>query len=347
MYLTKYSMILSQKVAFQKKSCSSLTSSKEFRRAFKLKGKLVNQRATCGSKSRNTFNNSNKHNFANLNRYLTVPGRLHDAVEFSPKTNKRSTISNSQSHLAALFALVGAASLFIPVDASLAWALHEEPANALSIPTWAIHISSLIEWLVAMGLIWQYADVVGNPKWKGLTWGMVPLHTSGICACTFHFFYNSENVESLVALQAFLTLVGNFTLWWAAYRIYLSVQEEEEEEEVLEELPEPAGLVPMKGGEVLAATKEESEDADPFLDLTDLGQVLSEDTDFVFVGKLAAISVAGAFAVKYGSLLIDAPFEADIRVALGIIFIPTGFNILKWIYRSVDSKKTLVQQDTF
>eukprot|EP00959_Pyramimonas_sp_CCMP1952_P269271 5629329-Pyramimonas_sp.AAC.2 len=49
--------------------------------------------------------------------------------------------------------------------------------------------------LVAMGLVWQYADVCGNPKWKGLTWGMLPLHTSGICACTYHFFYNSPEVE--------------------------------------------------------------------------------------------------------------------------------------------------------
>jgi len=79
--------------------------------------------------------------------------------------------------------------------------VRDEPANALSIPTWAIHVSSLVEWLVAMGLVWQYADVCGNPRWKGLTWGMLPLHTSGICACTYHFFYNSEKVEWLVALQ--------------------------------------------------------------------------------------------------------------------------------------------------
>jgi threonine/homoserine/homoserine lactone efflux protein len=84
--------------------------------------------------------------------------------------------------------------------------------------------------LVAMGLVWQYADVCGNQKWKGLTWGMLPLHTSGICACTYHLFYNSHNVESLVALQALLTLIGNFTLWWAAYRIFQSTQEEEEGE---------------------------------------------------------------------------------------------------------------------
>lgn len=32
---------------------------------------------------------------------------------------------------------------------------HAEPANALSIPTWAIHFSSVYEWMFAMGLVWK------------------------------------------------------------------------------------------------------------------------------------------------------------------------------------------------
>ena len=63
-----------------------------------------------------------------------------------------------------------------------------EPANALSVPCWIIHISSLVEFLVAMGFCWRWADVVGNPTWKGLTWGLLPLHSSGITACTYHLF---------------------------------------------------------------------------------------------------------------------------------------------------------------
>ena len=63
-----------------------------------------------------------------------------------------------------------------------------EPANALSIPCWIIHVSSLVEFLVAMGFCWRWADVVGNPTWKGLTWGLLPLHSSGITACTYHLF---------------------------------------------------------------------------------------------------------------------------------------------------------------
>jgi hypothetical protein len=56
---------------------------------------------------------------------------------------------------------------------------HPEPANALSIPTWVVHASSLLEWLVAMKLISEHADTSGNPRWKGMTWGMIPSHTSG------------------------------------------------------------------------------------------------------------------------------------------------------------------------
>jgi hypothetical protein len=60
---------------------------------------------------------------------------------------------------------------------------HTEPANALSLPTWLVHTSSLIEWLAAMKLIWEHADVSGNPRWKGMTFAMIPSHVriSVIC----------------------------------------------------------------------------------------------------------------------------------------------------------------------
>jgi len=71
-----------------------------------------------------------------------------------------------------------------------------------------------------MSLAWRYAEAVGDERWKGLTWGMVPALGSALCACVWHFFYNSPQLDGLVALQAFLTVVGNGTLWLAAYRIY-------------------------------------------------------------------------------------------------------------------------------
>ena len=60
---------------------------------------------------------------------------------------------------------------------SLGNAFHPEPWNALSLPTWVVHTSSLIEWLAAMKLIWEHAAVANNEKWKGMTWAMIPSHT--------------------------------------------------------------------------------------------------------------------------------------------------------------------------
>lgn len=100
-----------------------------------------------------------------------------------------------------------------------------EPPNALSLPTWAIHVSSVVEWVTAMILVWQYGEASGYQSWKGLSWGMVPLLGGAFCACTWHFFYNSESLEVLVALQGALTFIGNATMCIAAYRIYKSSQE--------------------------------------------------------------------------------------------------------------------------
>lgn len=111
-------------------------------------------------------------------------------------------------------------------DAAQAIAVHTEPANALSLPTWGIHVSSVAEWVTAMALMWKYADLSGNPRWKGMAWGMLPSLGGAMAACTWHFFYNSPDLDFLVALQAFLTMVGNFTCWWAAYRIYVGAKAE-------------------------------------------------------------------------------------------------------------------------
>ncbi|KAI3752090.1 hypothetical protein L2E82_23260 [Cichorium intybus] len=54
----------------------------------------------------------------------------------------------------------------------------------------------------------------------------VPLLLRGaFCACAWHFFYNSESLEVLVAIQGALTVIGNATMCIAAYRIYKSSQE--------------------------------------------------------------------------------------------------------------------------
>jgi len=90
--------------------------------------------------------------------------------------------------------------------------------HALSIPTWIIHISSVLEWIVAIGLIWRYGEVTGDRAWFALAYGMLPALVSAMCACTWHFFDNSPDLEWLVTLQAAMTVLGNCTFclagWW-------------------------------------------------------------------------------------------------------------------------------------
>lgn len=69
-------------------------------------------------------------------------------------------VSNSDAQLKAAAALLVGLGLCMP-DAAQAFNMHQEPDNALSFPTWVIHISSVIEWIVAMGLVWRYAEVTG------------------------------------------------------------------------------------------------------------------------------------------------------------------------------------------
>jgi Protein of unknown function (DUF2499) len=89
--------------------------------------------------------------------------------------------------------------------------------HVLSVPTWIIHISSVIEWSIAIWLIWNYAKLDQFSAWRGLAIAMLPALVSAICACTWHFFDNAESLNWLVEVQAAMTLIGNTTLAIAAY----------------------------------------------------------------------------------------------------------------------------------
>jgi hypothetical protein len=90
--------------------------------------------------------------------------------------------------------------------------------HALSIPTWIIHVSSVLEWVVAIWLIWRYGEVTGDRNWWYLSYAMLPALVSAMCACTWHFFDNTPTLEWLVIVQASTTVIGNCTLcaaaWW-------------------------------------------------------------------------------------------------------------------------------------
>lgn len=94
--------------------------------------------------------------------------------------------------------------------------------HALSIPTWLIHVSSVLEWIVAIWFVWSYGEVTGSRVWRVLSFGMLPALISAMSACTWHFFDNSPDLEWLVMVQATTTVLGNCTLCAAAWWIWRS-----------------------------------------------------------------------------------------------------------------------------
>lgn len=186
---------------------------------------------------------------------------------------------------------------------SLPFVMHSEPVNALSIPTWAIHFSSVFEFLFAMDTIWKFAETTDNPKWKGLTWGMLPLHASGIAACTYHFFYNPSSLQFLVELQAFFTLLGNVTVAIAAYRIAIS------NGWTLRELnPFPKSEVSPEGIAIDEAA------AMPY------NVVAAKESELQLAAKLTALTIGSSYLIKYGELALDLPLTENGIAAGAMVF---------------------------
>lgn len=92
--------------------------------------------------------------------------------------------------------------------------------HVLSIPTWMVHVSSVVEWIAAIWFVWRYAEASGYLAWRSLSFGMLPALVSAMCACTWHFFDNAIALNWLVTLQAAMTVVGNCTVCAAAWWIW-------------------------------------------------------------------------------------------------------------------------------
>jgi hypothetical protein len=223
------------------------------------------------------------------------------------------------------------------VDLTL-WGAHAEPDNALTIATWIIHISSLVEFLVAMGFCWRWADVVKNPTWKGLTWGLIPLHSSGITACTYHLFYN--HIPVLVPLQAFLTCIGNTTAAYATLRIALSngwkLPESAAFLERIATVKKPLVVAANDQTDISQETSEVYQESASLVGFEDLGDALQSDNDYTFLVKLFVGCAVASYAIKYGELCFDFPFEANTYLGFTVVLVPSMLNGFKWWKRSQD-----------
>ena len=92
--------------------------------------------------------------------------------------------------------------------------------HALSFHTWVIHISSVIEWMLAMGAVLLWGERRGESEWRWLALAMVPALASALCACTWHVYDNDPQLHWLVTVQAGLTLLGNCCFAAAAWQIW-------------------------------------------------------------------------------------------------------------------------------
>ena len=84
---------------------------------------------------------------------------------------------------------------------------HVEPANALSLPTWAIHISSTVEWGTAMLLFWKYADVSGAP-YTPLQMQAWTRHSMQRLACSASRTRCCMGIAGVIACMLLTTLRG-------------------------------------------------------------------------------------------------------------------------------------------
>jgi hypothetical protein len=91
--------------------------------------------------------------------------------------------------------------------------------HALSLPTWWIHIASVLEWALAMLAVQRWGDQRGEPEWSWLALAMLPALVSAMAACTWHAFDNATELQGLVVLQAACTAIGNTGMAAAAWNL--------------------------------------------------------------------------------------------------------------------------------
>ena len=94
--------------------------------------------------------------------------------------------------------------------------------HELSFGTWLIHISSVLEWIIAIFVINKISQ---NSKYKNFYWlslAMIPNLIGAMSAITWHIYDNQIGLYGLVSLQGLFTIIGNTTLAISTFYIYKS-----------------------------------------------------------------------------------------------------------------------------
>ena len=92
--------------------------------------------------------------------------------------------------------------------------------HELSFGTWLIHISSVIEWIFAIFIIYKISTFENYNLFFWFSLAMVPNLIGAMCAITWHIYDNQDALYGLVTLQGIFTFIGNSTLALAAIKIF-------------------------------------------------------------------------------------------------------------------------------
>ena len=92
--------------------------------------------------------------------------------------------------------------------------------HELSFGTWLIHISSVIEWIFAIFVIYKISIFKNYNLFFWLSIAMIPNLIGAMCAITWHIYDNQNTLYGLVTLQGIFTFIGNSTLAIAAIKIF-------------------------------------------------------------------------------------------------------------------------------
>ena len=93
--------------------------------------------------------------------------------------------------------------------------------HELSFGTWIIHISSVIEWIFAIFVIYKISTYKEYNLFFWLSLAMVPNLIGAMCAITWHIYDNQDVLYGLVTLQGIFTFIGNSTLALASFTIFI------------------------------------------------------------------------------------------------------------------------------
>lgn len=227
--------------------------------------------------------------------------------------------------------------------------LHVEPQNALSLPTWSIHVSSAVEWVALMFAIRRlavYSDRIesfkrinelqasdvdesnanktkktvyqsrfisgGGYEGDNSVQTRNGLHSLSIAMAPL-------NGSALCALTYHFfynnSSVSFLVVVQAALTVFGNCMLVGAAKQLVEEQKERA----VDSSEVLAKQNRECEDTCNEKDDPGMGNVAAE-----VVLSMLAVGVSGGALIKYGSLLIDLPLYPSAPVALLIVGIPSA-----------------------